>query len=483
MPFIKPVKSLYDTCIKTVHDVIYSYSTYLEKNSIDNRSLKIADLNAFLTKTIPTQILDDILLCHQTTKNEDLTLSTTDSYYFYRAVLHGNVQKFQAKNHRLTVSYWKCLFKTSFINVRVLNLALSCNDAILKMIPKYCPNLEWLNATCKYERVNQGGNATSFTLSVTDVGLACLCNCRKLKILTINDPRSAVRGLRNSITYDGIRKLLREVKTLEDITYSDLGTVIAKNMEDVEALNINILRHFNATKASLFEIFRLCNNLQELYLVFFKYDDQQGVMDELLNSSYCLRALEVQNLNCGNSFVPFFEKIGANLVFLSISNEYEGITFADLMKIGRLCPNLKSFGCSTIDNRSDHFIQRPVNINQFQHLENLFINGLALDLLNVIRFVTENARNFKNFKLEEKLNRTNADHFFDEISLPENVQHIEMGRKLEFSREGVKRLIERFVNLTYLSVYSDEDCSDLVQCYRNGNYDFTFINKKNNPLF
>lgn len=82
--------------------------------------------------------------------------------------------------------------------MKILNLALSCNDAILKMIPKYCPNLEWLNATCKYERVNQGGNATSFTISVTDVGLACLCNCKKLKILTINDPRSAVRGLRNS---------------------------------------------------------------------------------------------------------------------------------------------------------------------------------------------------------------------------------------------------------------------------------------------
>lgn len=393
--------------------------------------------------------------------------------------------------------------------MKILNLALSCNDAILKMIPKYCPNLEWLNATCKYERVNQGGNATSFTISVTDVGLACLCNCKKLKILTINDPRSAVRGLRNSsgssnsryhpameqnlkikqkptfagITYDGIRKLLREVKTLEDITYSDLGTVIAKNMEDVESLNINILRHFNATKTSLFEIFRLCKNMQELYLVFFKYDDQNGVMDELLNSSYRLRALEVQNLNCGNNFVPLFEKIGSSLVYLSISNEYEGLTFTDLVTIGRLCPNLKSFGCSTIDNRYEHCIQRPANINQFQHLENLFINGLSLDLLNVIRFVTENARSFKNFKLEEKLNRTNVDNLFEEVSLPGNIQHIEMGRKLELSRVGVKKLIERFVNLTYLSVYSDEDCSDLVQCYRNGNYDFTFINKKNNPLF
>lgn len=427
------------------------------------------------------------MLCHQTTKSEDLTLSTNDalnSFYFYTAVLHKNIQKFQAKNHRLNVSQWKCLFKSSFGNVKILNLALSCNDAILKMIPKYCPNLEWLNATCKYERVNQGGNATSFTLSVTDVGLSCLCACRKLKTLTINDPRSAVRGLRNSITYDGIRKLLREVKTLEDVTYSDLGTVIAKNMEDVESLNINILRHFNATKSSLFEIFRLCKNLLELYLVFFKYDDQHGVMDELLNSSYRLRALEVQNLNCGNNFVPLFEKIGSSLVYLSISNEYEGITFNDLVTIGKLCPNLKSFGCSTIDNRYEqHCIQRPVNINQFRHLENLFINGLALDLVNVIKFVTENAQNFRNFKLEEKLNRTNVDNLFEEVSLPGNVQHIEMGRKLELSRVGVKKLIDRFVNLTYLNVYSDEDCSDLVQCYRNGNYEFTFINKKNNPLF
>lgn len=424
-------------------------------------------------------------MCHRTSKNEDLPLSTDDalkSYYFYKAILHENIQKFQAKNHRLNVSHWKCLFKSSFSNVKFLNLALSCNDAILKLIPKYCPNLERLNATCKYERLNQGGNATSFTISVTDVGLASLCNCKKLKILTINDPRSAVRAARNSITYDGIRKLLREVKTLEDVTYSDLGTVISKNMEDVESLNINILRHFNATKASLFEIFRLCKNVRELFLVFFKYDDQDGVMEGLLNSSYRLQALEVQNLNCGNNFVPLFEKIGASLVYLSLSNEYEGLTFNDLVTIGRLCPNLKSFGCSTVDNRNET-VQRPANMYQFQQLENLFIYGLAMDLVNVIGFVLENAHNFKNFKLEEKLVRANVDNLCEMVSLPGSIQHIEMGRRLKLTRVGVKKLIDRFPHLKYLSVYSDENCSDIVECYRNGNYDFTFINKKNNPLF
>lgn len=55
MPFIKPVKPLYDICLKTVHDVIYLYCTYLEENQIDNRSLKITELNSLLTKTIPTK--------------------------------------------------------------------------------------------------------------------------------------------------------------------------------------------------------------------------------------------------------------------------------------------------------------------------------------------------------------------------------------------------------------------------------------------
>lgn len=55
MPYIKPVKSLYDICLKTLHDLIYLYVQYLEENQIDNRSLKITDLNSLLINTIPTK--------------------------------------------------------------------------------------------------------------------------------------------------------------------------------------------------------------------------------------------------------------------------------------------------------------------------------------------------------------------------------------------------------------------------------------------
>lgn len=82
-------------------------------------------------------------------------------------------------------------------------MALSCTDDILRLISVYCPNLEYINATCRYLWLRMGPNASAFTLSVTDMGLRFLCECKKLKKITLNEPRSQRTGTRNSITYTG----------------------------------------------------------------------------------------------------------------------------------------------------------------------------------------------------------------------------------------------------------------------------------------
>lgn len=226
------------------------------------------------------------------------------------------------------------MFRASFANLKILNLAMSCTDAILDLIPTYCPVLESLNATCKYERMEFFGNAMSFSLSVSDKGLGYLSGCKHLKMLTVNEARSQGTGKTPSITHEGLRQLLRDVETLEDIIYSDSGAVISKDMDDIETLNLRSIRHFNASQQSLREILRLCSRLEELYLVFFSLEESPEMVEEMLRvPQLALKQLETHNLSFGPLFTRFFRHVGADLQSLSLINNYEPVTFENLKTI------------------------------------------------------------------------------------------------------------------------------------------------------
>lgn len=433
------------------------------------------------------RVLDDLRYYHTTKETSDNIPFNT--FYFYKAVLHENVYSFQAKNYRLGQFYWKCIFKRSFRNLKVLNLALSCTDCILQLIPEYCPQLEYLNATCKYERImdfsSQAdfvGNARVFSLSVTDKGLGFLCTCRKLKTLTINEPRSQGRGINNSISYTGLQRLLREVHTLEDITYSDLGTVLSHDMADIESLNLRIIRHFNGTVSSLREIFRLCKRLNELYLVFFNPEPQPELVDLITTSGVMLRCLETQNLTLGRGFDNFFDRLGPSLMYLSLTNTAESLTFSNLVTIGRCCPQLRYFGCVRLVN-SNESILRPRDLNQFSLLQSLYLSGHDMNIANVLIFCTENATNLENFKLSDRSLKINADRMFGEWVTTANLRHIEVSSGMEFSRAAIIDIMQRFNQMRYLNVYCPDNIEDLKQDIRNCNYEFTFINKSDRNTF
>lgn len=421
-------------------------------------------------------VIDEILEHHY--NKAELNADSTKSYYFYKATLGKYVRKFQAKNHNLSTSHWKSLFKESFSNIRVLNLSLSCNDSILQLIPKYCPHLEYLNATCKYERMRYcGSNAMSFSLPVSDVGLGYLKECKKLKMLIINEARSQGRGLSNTITHDGLRQLIRNVETLENINYSDSGAVIAKNLFDLESINLKMIRHFNATAESLHEIFRLCCNLDELYLTFFHFEIRPDVLSEIISAKLRLRALEVHNLNFDDRFTEFFTHIGSSLTCLSVLNSYECITFEKLQIIAKLCPNLTYLGAARINNADETTIVKSANLNQFPYLESLYLSGQNMNIENILRFCTENSPHLDYIKISERSNAANVDHIFGKVINPKALKHLEVSPLLEFSKTGIRKVIERYPDLKHLNVFCPEDCSDIQQEMQQQNYEFTFINK------
>lgn len=475
MPRFKPIPSLYKLCVRVVYNVIYDICSSLELYKVRNKGPRLKELHTYLVEHYPQNILDDLLDLHSS--NGHSNSQSLKSYYFYRAVTHHNARAFKARNYKLELSYWRVLFKTVFNNLISLNLALSCNDQILELIPKYCPQLEHLNATCKYERVEIGNNACTFALSVTDYGLGFLCQCKKLKTLTVNEPRSNTRGIQNGITYAGLRRLLIHVETLEDISYSDLGSVVAKDLDALESLRLKIIRHFNATEESIKEILRLCKNLSELYLTFFNSDSQCNIWSEIIKARPKLRALEVINLNCCTYFAEIFQSFGETLCFLSISSNYQTISFENLVTIARNCPNLQFLNCAHLTNRNE-VVHRPRNFGQFSNLESLHLCGMSIDVANVVPFCTENAVNLEHLRIiEQGPVTTYMDNIFVESLKPEKIRHIEVSIKLPFTTFGIRKILAKFPLLNYLNVSCTDDCTMLMQELRDMNYDLVFINK------
>lgn len=443
------------------------------------------------------------MLDHHNNENQHtVAAKSLQSFDFFKAVLHPNVRKFQAKNHRLSLSHWQCLFQTSLTNVTILNLAMSCSDAILRLIPQYCPLLECLNATCKYERMEYFGNAMSFTLAVTDTGLGYLAPCGRLKVLTVNEARSQGRGAKRSITHEGLRQLLRDVATLEDITYSDSGAVICRQMSDVVTLNLRSIRHFNATPKSLREILRLCPRLDELFLIFFDPVERTEIVDELLLGSrrLSLKVLETHNLmfGGGTSFDRMFQHLGATLVSLSLTNNFEQISFNNLITIAKNCPNLtylacvrvcggRGRGCCIDYGMGSGEGGRRLPLNQFQRLENLYLSGHDMDVDVVLRFCTENARNLVSLKVGNRVQnpRTiNVDHIFGgsagivRATRMPHLRYLDVLPVFEFSKAAVCRVIDEFNQLQCFSVLCSDDLSDVIAETKEQNYDLNIINKR-----
>lgn len=278
-----------------------------------------------------------------------------------------------------------------------------------------------------------------------------------------------------------MRELLLNVQSIEDITYTDLGSVISKDMEHIESLNLRIMRHFNATELSIKEILRLCKYLDEFYLTFFNTNEHDDVLKQLLDCDLKLKSIGLVRLNLDNYFNQFFMRFGNHLKYLSLSNCIDSNAFSKLIIIAQTCPNLKFLKYNFTEVNQEIINQQLINKNlgYFSKLEDLYISGHDLDIENILILCTQNSMNLENIKLNEFNATTNIDRILLKYLNNPYLKHIEISSHLICSELTIRKLIERFKYLSYLSIFCIEDCTDLKYEIINNNYDLNFFNQKN----
>lgn len=433
-------------------------------------------------------VLNDIL--EYNSKSDSATESALEQYYFFQIVSHNQLRKFSSKYIELSVSYWRSLFEENFLNLKILNFALCCNDVILEMLPKYCPHLEYLNATSKYvfrDAHSVYRNTRMLHLPVSDAGLCHLKECKRLRVLVINEPRGEHPIATNQITYNGLRYLLNHVNTLEDISYSDIGYVITTNFSNVSTLNLTTIRHIHPTAFTLREIFRLCKRISLLNLNgsnLQTVEESDAIASELCGANQCFKEIEFQNIYLGALFDTFFIKFGENLDSVSLSFTQAEINFESIVTIGMHCPNLRFFLCNNILTdlkciQNDHrkFL-RP-----FSKLRSLHLSGSYMNIEGVLRYCTANAVNLEVLKIHElKAIQSFRTEALVSMNAP-NLRLLEFSR-LICSRLCIESIIEKFKYMNFLIVQCNENCSDLIDRVKSQNYDFVFIiQPKENFLF
>lgn len=397
------------------------------------------------------------------------------------------MESFQAKSLDVQLTHWDSLMRANFSHVRVLDFALTANDLLLELVGKHCPQLEFLNATSKYKRFHHERNDESRALlPVTDKGLAHLHKCQKLKTLVINEPRGALtrfggRIWANEITYNGLRQLLKAVRSLEELSYSDLGTVISYEFADVDQLNLKVVRQFNPSETTIREILRLCPQLQQLTLMCYDAHLPPDALALLCEADIRLTEVRFQNVYLGQYFEQFFRKFGENLVELSLSYHLSEINFSHFVSIGQHCLNLKVFDCNQLAKtpaQTRVFLPRNLSHKPFSQLEELKLSGEDIEVSQFLHYCTQHADNFQVLKLHEERTMTNIDNIFLTcVCAKGSLRRVDLSRRLPMSKQGIKQIIQNFPNLEYFKVYCAEICDDLIREYDSQNYQFDLIVK------
>ena len=381
MPLHHPVPSLYNFCVKTVYK---HYNAYCDRNMQDRGQETDMANQQYMSAMLPENVIDDIrnqrtvALNNCEEKYDDLKC-----YYFNKGLMSDNVYKFDAIAHQYPLDIWKSLFM-SFHNLRILNLYFSCTDEVLQLISENCPNLEFLVATSDFQVDLQPdeGNESTVALKVSDAGLQNLHTCTKLKSLYINDGLRYYSGdNKPSITFDGLRKLLKSCKSLEYLYCSDIGTVLANSMTMVKNLNLKNVAHYDATDTEIREIIRLCPKMENFQLCLSNYlERRQNAVTELVK---CAEERKMPNLNSiiledvtfnETQFETFYKNLGRNLLNITVINNLENTSFKELYTIAMHCPLLKELSVMQYSSsKHDNHSEVPPNCGQFQFLETLCI--------------------------------------------------------------------------------------------------------------
>lgn len=401
----------------------------------------------------------ELELDHSVSSMTEHRKKSKSHYYFLEIVLHDQIQHFEAQQLLQNISYWRCLFDR-FTHLKVLNMSLVCNDSLLQLIAKCCPCLEYLNATSKEVFIPRVAYllASGCPIQVSDDGLMELKSCQRLRKLVINEPRE--RYVENRITYKSIRFLLRNCPALEDISYTDIVRVIVDDFDDVESLNLRTIRHHNPTATSLRKAFRLCKNVEHLNLINWDVSSVTDAIEEISQTKYQLKSIDFQNICFDRQFNGFFEKFGATLTSISLSQDVPEIDLDHLATIAKHCPNLTYLMCS-VKKTNSMPTYNTSRLKPFRQLKSLHLMGFQIEFNKLLSFCTSHAENLETISLNEltRLRPIVNDAILKSIKT-KKLRQLDLGG-LVLTRQGIEKVISQFEQLYSLATYCTEDCRDI----------------------
>ena len=421
--------------------------------------------------------LHDLLLHHVEYQAENGP-KKTEQWYFLEAIRFKRIKELHAIALPLPQSYWTELFRGRFENLIKLNVYLSCNDQLLALIPDYCPNLEYLDASSPMSGRFETSDSDRI---VTDSGLRYLARCRKLKVLKLNYPRPCMipgaPRFPTYVTFSGLRHLLKSVPTLEAFPPVDIGEVLSTGFEDVDSLNLRIVEHWSPSSKSLEDIFRLCKLINRLILIGPVDDSKASVTETLCQADISPSEIELHDIKLGDQFDAFLNQFGLNLTSLTLTqmDRADEITFKQVILIAKHCPNLRVFGCNQLVNRVSDPLP-PTNLRQFAKLEILSLSGWNLNFKKLLTFCTEFAQGLEELRLDDERSLwVRVDRQILDFIKSTNLKRLFFSRNFRCSDEIALEIIEKFPNLRQLTAYGS-DFVALKKELASQNYDIEIRN-------
>jgi len=278
-----------------------------------------------------------------------------------------------------------------------LNLHGVCTDEILSVVGLHCPALEMIDISSKF--VKRG------PYYVSDEGLACLHNCKKLRQVLISDAYLSTLWKSGwEVTHNGIIRLIQHLPQLEFINYTDMGLVFNELPQDSSVLSLKELKYENAVPSHVDIFDRYCPNLQKLSLSDWEDKCHSGLfMTKLTDSRLVLSSLRLSNIRLGDGLARYLELKGRHLTCLNLTlleNYDNEVGAAELLSVAKHCPYLNELSIRPLrDSRTEPIPPLPQPHPYLRNLTHLTLTGEYWDPYFFLPLCLKNASDLRLLEL------------------------------------------------------------------------------------
>ncbi|KAJ8866027.1 hypothetical protein PR048_033551 [Dryococelus australis] len=411
MPPLKSPNRLWDITLKLVDNLVIRASAAIQElyGSYDNKECRtqIEMFQQYLLSYIPSVVLEQVL--NQCQQQRCLN---SDNRIWFSIFMHKNMKLLQVqvniRENRADDAFWIENLK-NLGNLVELDLHLVCTDEILEVVGCYCRKLTSVNIMSKVETDIPSGsllfpfNAMKLKFFVSDEGLRHLSNCQNLRVVTMSSLiRSHCGGRTMSVA--GIRQFIKSLPCIQYVSYSDMGVVIADDMDDIRSLPLVRINDSHPQVSHIKAMSRLCPRLQELALTaVYSQTNTVEVLNALRESDLEVEDLELVNFPASDSLMNFIKVKGSFLTRLCL--KIRCITFDMVSNIGQFCTNLKH-----LTLREDYFDRDGPRTDEmlsacggfrcmFTNLECLLVGGFQWNPRIILPLLLTDAKHLQNLTI------------------------------------------------------------------------------------